>query len=160
MTKNTSKIIDKILCMLLVVCLVVSVWPNFMQTDAAEGETEQETYEYAEDLKIYEGISYSDAQKLADEEGYKLLGQDLNAGNNKNGVNPMKPDLNSGDKGVYLAYKPTNDESNGITEITMLEMNVDYQMSDFQTLINSKVRKLIPKAQMLDRAAKEFAQKY
>ena len=160
MTKNTSKIIDKILCMLLVVCLVVSVWPNFMQTDAAEGETEQGTYEYAEDLKIYEGISYSDAQKLADEEGYKLLGQDLNAGNNKNGGNPMKPDLNPGNKGVYLAYKPTNDESKGITEITMLEMNVDYQMSDFQTLINSKVRKLLPKAKMLDRAAKEFAQKY
>ena len=147
MSISTYKPLKISICLILVLCFVVSVWPGRAQANVTDIEINKGTYEFIEDLKLYEGVTYENAEKLAEKDGYRLLDQNLNPGNKAN-------------KGVYLAYKLTNDESKGITEITMLEMNVDYQMSNFQTIINAKIRELYPKAQMLDRAAKEFALKY
>lgn len=145
--KNNIKVYTKsAISIILSVCFIFSVFSISIQANL-NGNIEideQNIYEYVEKIKIYENVSLSEARNLANKDGYKLLEKDLNVGN----------------KSVYLAYKSTNDESLGITEIAMLEMNVDYQMSNFQTLINAKIRELYPKAQMLERASIEFAQKY
>jgi len=139
-----KKIFKSIVCIVMSLCFVFSLLSISIRANNEEEIEEEGIFEYVEDLRVYENVSLSQAKLLAEESGYKLIEKDLNVGN----------------RSVYLAYKPTNDESKGITEITMLEMNVDYQMSNFQTLINSKIRDLYPKAQMLDRASKEFAEKY
>ena len=143
MSSTINKSLKSTVCLILAFCFIVGVLSITIRADATE-ETDDGIYEYIEDIKIYENVSLSDAKSLAKKDGYQLLEKDLNVGN----------------RSVYLAYKTTSEESKGITEITMLEMNVDYQMSNFQTIINSKVRELYPRAQMLDRASKEFAEKY
>ncbi|MBR6411107.1 MAG: hypothetical protein IKS35_06970 [Clostridia bacterium] len=144
MTDLRKTIWKSLCCILLTACMIVGILPITGRTEEDDGE-DAGIYKYVEDLRIYENVTLNDARLRAEQSGYILIEQNLNEANGKS---------------VYLAYKPTDDESRGITEIAMLEMNVDYQMSNFQTLINSKVRELYPRAQMLDRAAKEFAEKY
>jgi hypothetical protein len=114
-----NKIYKRLLSFILVLTLFAcSVLPSYA-TDKYEEE-------YLADLRIIYAEDYSEALQILDdldldEEGFRLLKENLNEG--------------TGKIGVFLAYSTTTDVDNAITDIAVMEMGGGYKEGNYRAMI-------------------------
>jgi hypothetical protein len=110
-----KKTIKGIISFILIICILSG---SIITTFAAPTEV------YLSDLRLVYADSYDEAKLiLADTklEGYKVLKENLNS--------------NSGEKGVWLAYRTTLNVDDAITDIAVMQMNGGYCEGNYQEMI-------------------------
>ena len=119
--------------------LVCAVVP----TSAARDE------EYLSDLRIIYADNYNEAKQILAEtefKDYKILDANLNE--------------NTGEIGVYLAYKTTTDIEDAITDISVMQMKGGYQEGNYQAMVEKSYKKYVETGKIYLLAIDYFAQAY
>ena len=120
--KNTFiRVISMVLTVALLLCAAVPVLAE-----------EYEDEEYLSDLRIIYAEDYDEAAEIledSDLEGYRLLDANLNE--------------NTGKIGVFLAYLPTSDVEDAITDIAIMQMNGGYKEGNYQAMIDASYQEYL-----------------
>ena len=116
-----KKIYRKILSMVLIVTMLVcSSIPVFAAANVEE--------EYISDLRLIYADDYNEAKAAlvgTDFEDYKVYNENLNK--------------DTGETGVWLAYKTTTDIDDAITDISIMQMNGGYKEGNYQEMIKQSL---------------------
>ena len=136
-----KKMVKRLLSMFLVVSMFFSAtFPTFA---AGTGE------EYICELRLVYAENYEEAKEiLADSEfkDYKLLKENLNK--------------DSGEIGVWLAYKTTTDIEDAITDLAVMQMNGGYSEGNYQEMIKESYEEYIAMGEIYLDAINYFAEAY
>ena len=137
MKKMVKRILSIILIMSMLLCSTV---PGF-----AAGKEE----EYICELRLIYADNVNEAKQiLADSEfsSYKLLTENLNK--------------DSGEIGVWLAYKTTTDIEDAITDISVMQMGGGYKEGNYQQMIKESYDEYIAMGEIYLQAIEYFANAY
>ncbi|MCR5587382.1 MAG: hypothetical protein K6F77_07615 [Lachnospiraceae bacterium] len=123
------------------------------ESDSSETEETKTTNAkgYVSDMKIFSAENQDTRNKRAKEyedKGYKIF-------KDNNGT-PVDLNESTGRDYVCLAYKTTDDESDAIRSVKMLEMDQGYEWFSYQTVAEGQMEKLEPAAADIIVAAREF----
>ena len=136
-----KKILKSIIaCMLALSMLLCATVPAF-----AVGTEE----EYICELRLIYAEDYEEARQiLADSEfsDYKVLNENLNK--------------NSGEIGVWLAYKTTTDIEDAITDLAIMQMNGGYTEGNYQELIKQSYNEYVAMGEIYLYAINYFVEAY
>ena len=141
--RKTVSYITKIVALVLIVCLVAPGGILHIIWHAAATETVL----YLKELKIYETDSAASARVACQLDGYTFLDVDLNYGTDT-------------EKYVYLGYKTTENRSEAVTKISLLEMNGGYQIKDYAVMYDEFEKNNYSAAETLQMASREFIVNY
>lgn len=107
----------------------------------------QETY--LSELRLIYADSYKEALRVLEGtrlEGFKVLNENLNAG--------------SGEIGVWLAYKTTEDINEAITDLAVMQMGGSYHAANYRELIESTMEEYLEMGEIYLQAVDYFMQAY
>ena len=113
---------------------------------SAASEIEEE---YLSDMRLVYADSYNEAKMIVSESkfhDYKVLDRNLNA--------------NSGEIGVWLAYKTTKSIEEAITDVAVMQMGGGYKAGNYQQLINSTRTEYLNMGEIYLEAIEYFAGAY
>ena len=136
MKKTIKSIISVILAIATLLCATV---PAF----AAEDE------EYICDLRIIYADDYDEAKEILAEtefSQYKLLNENLN--------------VDTGEDGVWLAYKTTTDIEDAITDMAIMDMGGGYNEGNFQQMIEESYNEYVEMGEIYLDAIEYFVWAY
>ena len=125
--------------------------------EAAEEDAEEEaetgedsvtptTNQYVSEIRLFKGDA---ARKKGESDGWTIVSDGDDAANLNEVLTPNSPT-------VYLGYKTTDDESEAIRDVKMLEMDRGYQWFDYQKVAEGQMDKLEPMIADLVKASAEF----
>ena len=137
-----KKIIKSIISMILVLGIMLST----AVTAFAAYEIEEE---YLSDLRLIYANTYTEAKQIFNNsklEGYEVLNHNLNA--------------NSGEIGVWLAYKVTTNIDDAITDVAIMQMGGGYSAANYQTMIEQLRDEYLAMGEVYLQAVDYFAEAY
>ena len=104
---------------------------------------------YVSDLRLYKSAQGKAAETAAkaNSEGYQLF---------SDGSTPVDLNEYTDRDNIYLGYKTTDDETQAIRSIKMLEMGHGYEWYDYQKVAEGQMEKIEPLAADIKIAAEEF----
>ena len=114
-----KKVFRKIVALVLVTALILTT------SVSALAATEEV---YLSDLRIIYAEDYAEAKEIlsgTDFKDYKLLNENLNEGTKE--------------IGTWLAYKPTTDIEDAITDLSVMQMNGGYKAGNYQAMIQDSL---------------------
>ena len=114
-----KKVFRKIVALVLVTALILTT------SVSALAATEEV---YLSDLRIIYAEDYAEAKEIlsgTDFKDYKLLNENLNEGTKE--------------IGTWLAYKPTTDIEDAITDLSIMQMNGGYKAGNYQAMIQDSL---------------------
>ena len=136
MKKSIKRIISLILSLTLLCCATLPVF--------AAGEEK-----YISELRLIYAEDYNEATEMIKDsefKDYKVLKANLNE--------------NSGEIGVWLAYKTTTDIEDAITDLSIMQMNGGYRDGNFQALIQQSYSEYAALGEIYLDAINYFAEAY
>ena len=135
-----KKTIKSLISAILVICMLASS----VVTIFAYSEEE-----YLSDLRLIYADDYEEAKLILSEtklEGFEILNKNLNS--------------NTGETGVWLAYKTTTDINDAITDIAVMNMGGGYSTGNYRALIEKKRLEYLAMGKVYLEAIKYFAKAY
>lgn len=115
------------------------------------GEVEAYGSKYVSEVQIFQGSTYENALKYCQDAGFTPVKKNINRA--------ASGDVN--DNGIYvLGYKTTDNKDEGITGISMLQMNSGYQDYTYGDIAERAVEKLGNVPTELSYAVDEFVANY
>ena len=137
-----KKMIKSIIAMILVLSTVLGM----ATVVSAASEIEEE---YLSNMRLVYADSYNEAKMIVSESkfyDYKVLDRNLNA--------------NSGEIGVWLAYKTTKNVEEAITDVAVMQMGGGYKAGNYQQLIKSTRSEYLEMGEIYLEAIEYFAGAY
>lgn len=132
-----KKYIQQLLSVTLVFALLITI---IVPAGAARPGTK-----FLSELHMAEAKDEETAKKLLTDNGYIVYEKNLNPG---------------GDKAVYLGYKTSSDVEDAITDISVMNMNGGFNITDYETIIQESLDEYIEMIVDFRTAANEFAENY
>ncbi len=102
--------------------------------------------EYISELRTSSASNDKEAKKWLTDNGYKVIDNNINQGT---GENP-----------VYIGYKTTSDPKKAITDISVMEMNGGYSVSEYEAALEDKKQQVSEFEKSFSSVLKEFQSKY
>ena len=103
------------------------------------------TAEFLSELHMAQASTADEAKRMLTEAGYKVIDKNLNP--------------NGGDA-VYLGYKTSTNVEDAITDISVMNMNGGYSITDYDVILEESLREYKDMIQYFRTAANEFAENY
>ncbi len=135
-----KKVFKGIVSIILAICILTG---SAVTVFAASEEV------YLSDIRVIYAATYDEAKLILSEtklEGYTVYKENLNS--------------NSGETGVWLAYKTTNDVDDAITDISVMQMNGGYTVGNYQQMIEQSRLEYLGMGKIYLEAIKYFAKAY
>ncbi len=143
--KKPIKLISAFIALSLVFAMLFADYGSVFGEVAAYGS------KYISEVQIFQGNSYENALKYCEEAGYTPVKKNINRA--------ASGDVN--DNGIYVVgYKTTENQDEGITGISMLQMNSGYQDYTYGDIAERAVEKLGTVPSELSYAVDEFIANY
>jgi len=146
MKKSAKKgLFTTAVALLLVFALIAVSYGSTIGEVVAYGST------YISEVKVFSGNSLKNAIDKCKAAGYNAVGKNIN----------RTEDGDDDDDGIYIVgYKTTEDPEEGITGISMLQMNSGYQDYTYGDVAEQAVEKMGNIPSELEQAVMEFADNY
>ncbi|MBQ2377823.1 MAG: hypothetical protein II297_05410, partial [Clostridia bacterium] len=135
-----KKVFKGIVSIILAICILTG---SAVTVFAASEEV------YLSDIRVIYAATYDEAKLILSEtklEGYTVYKENLNS--------------NSGETGVWLAYKTTTDVDDAITDISVMQMNGGYTVGNYQQMIEQSRLEYLGMGKIYLEAIKYFAKAY
>ena len=143
-----NNVFTKLISMMLVFALLITCTPSAM---AAPSRT-QGKVTYLSDVAVIEAATDTDAQKILTE---------LKKTENGAFTNMISLDLNKGgQKKVYLAYKTSTNVDDAITDLSIMNMEGNYTMGNYEQILSENMAGFAEVAQDYRVIAAAFAESY
>ena len=136
MKKILKSILSIVLVISMLLCTTVSAF-------AAEAE------EYLCELRLVYAEDYAEAKEILSEsefEDYRILNENLNE--------------DSGEIGVWLAYKTTDDIEDAITDISVMQMNGGYNIGNYEEMIRESYDEYVEMGEIYQEAIDYWVEAY
>ena len=128
------KIYSKLTIAAMVVALGVSIPARYAPAMAA-GETR-----YISEVKVGMDKTEAGAVKELLEEGFTILSKDGKYADLNEDAGSKDPTMGRGQKKVYLGYKITNDPTQAITDLAVMNMRGGYSIRDYESLMETRLK--------------------
>ena len=135
-----KRILKSMIALLLALCMMSGAAVSVF---AKDGEI------YLSELRLIYADSYREAEQILSGtklEGFEVLNQNLNSG--------------SGEIGVWLAYKTTDNVNEAITDIAVMQMGGGYSAGNYRELIKSIQEEYAEMGEIYLQAAEYFMNSY
>ena len=157
------KILKKSLAVVLA-AVVMSVTPLYDAMPSA-AENVKSGGKYISDVRLVYGDSeraaLNNAYNLQKKEGYTFLGGDNPYDLNKDAGTKSLLKKGANDRVVYMAYKTTDDPTEAITDMAVMNMNGGYSINDYYALLEKYMdSKVVPFLNNFINALEEYRDNY
>lgn len=139
-----NKLCFQIISLVLVLATLLTALPMSVFAEELSGETEDE--EYIKSVKLVQAKTADEAKLILKEDGYTLLGGNLNTG--------------TGGEGVWLGYQTTTDPTEAIYDMKVMNMKGGYTLTTMEDALAAQESALAEMAEDLAYLIKEFVDAY